>query len=388
MMKSIPNYWYCAALLFCGVLFGGCSKHMDQEPSGRTVRIGVIAPLTGPQAEIGKSGLLGVEIAQIVMPLLSNGDALEFVVEDNKSLPEETQAAMARLAAKDVVAVLLLSPSNQALALTDETAAYGIPIIATVATHPDITKVNQHMVQLCFDDVFQGSVAAMYLRDELFLQRAVVISDPRDPHSSRLASTFIKKFTAAGGEMVDQETVHMLGTNVQHRLRMFEEQSAEILYLPLRAGQVLDIARSVRRSSWNPIMMVGDGLLAEILLEYPQDLRTVDGVLATDVHGHAEPVSAIGREIYKVYKDQVGATDTKGSSFTVLASEGVQVLHAAMGAAGPPYDASVMLREISQIRGLEGYAGFISIGQDRKAIRPVFVNTLSKGKHTFIVKVY
>jgi ABC-type branched-subunit amino acid transport system substrate-binding protein len=331
---------------------------------------------------------LGIEIAQTVLPPMSNGDAVEILVEDDQGLPEETLAAMGRLAAKGVAAVLLLSPSNQALALTDSAAPYEIPIIATVATHPDITKVNQHMVQLCFDDEFQGSVAAMYLRDELFLQKAVVLSDPRDPHSGSLAETFIKKFTEAGGDIVYQGSVHTLGTNLEHRIERFNDQDAEILYLPVYASAVLEIAGAVRKSSWKPVIMVGDGLLAEILLDHPKDVRIVNGLFATDLHSHSEPKSSVGRKIYRSFRARVKGPDQQGSSFTVLASEGLQIIQLALAGAAPTYESEDILREIKQIRVLEGYAGLISIGQNRKAIRPVYVNAIRGGKQFFIVKVY
>ena len=51
---------------------------------------------------------------------------------------------------------------------------YKIPVLVVLATHPDITKISGYVDQSCFDNVLQGKLSALYVRDELRIEKAAV----------------------------------------------------------------------------------------------------------------------------------------------------------------------------------------------------------------------
>ena len=52
------------SILICLVFWlGGCDQKPVITPSGKTIKIGVIAPFSGPELSYGQEGLKGMEIA-------------------------------------------------------------------------------------------------------------------------------------------------------------------------------------------------------------------------------------------------------------------------------------------------------------------------------------
>lgn len=372
-------------MLLSIVLVVGCSRELVIEPSGRTVKIGVIAPLSGSDEAVGKSGLQGVELARALHPLLHNGDQLELIIEDDQTDPEKAVEALDRLDAQGVAAILVLSLSNTVLALSEQARRHGRPLLATIATHPDLTRENPHLVQLSFDDALQAAVAALFLRDELLLSRAAVFSEPDAAHSKFLADEFISQFTEANGTV--QDHVQMSGTNSleKTRLQAMKEDGVEVLYLPVRAEHVLHIARRMNEINWQPRVMSSDGLLSELLLNHADEVHLAQNFMATDMHSSLLAKTSYGKDIVTAYEQ---LDQPLGSTFTVLGSEGLSILFTALNRTAPPYAARDLQRQLRRIKHFEGYAGVIAISGNGKAIRPVYVNRITDRKLEYVVKVY
>lgn len=371
--------------LLMALVATGCRQDPVIEPSGRTVKVGVIGPFSGPDAFVGKSGLEGVEVALSHHPLLANGDRVELLVEDDLGQPEETVEALERLDDKGVAAVILLSRSNSALFLADRRHWKKIPVVATTASHPALTETSPHFVQLTFDDAFQSAVAALFLRDELLLERAAVISDPDDEHSRFLAENFVERFGEANGVVVQHLVLPDKTMDLREPLANLQREDVQVLYVPTRAGLLLHVAGSLREMGWQPVIMTSDGLLSEIMLKHQDKLGLIDGIMATDMHSSLLLKTTYGEDISGLFLEQ---EREYGSTFTILGSEGASILVQALDRCRPPYEPQDVQRQLRMTRSFEGFSGPLSIGRDGKAIRPVYVNTMRGQKLEFMVKVY
>jgi branched-chain amino acid transport system substrate-binding protein len=367
------------------VLAVGC-RRPERVASGRVVRVGVIGPLTGADAQVGKSGLLGVELALGLRPLLANGDTVELVVLDDGSTPEGCADAYKEMSERDVVAVLVLSRSGSALELEHRARVYRLPIIAAIASHPELTEGNSYAVQLCPDDRFQGSVAAMFLRDEMLFTRAVVVDDPSDVHAAALAEAFARKFDDATGLVVGRFAFSAATrTNLVGHLEQWREEKVRLVYAPLQAHRLLEIMRGMKELDWHPTVMAGDGALSEIMLEHREELPLVEGLVATDTHGGESYRTPFGQAIWAAYQAQ----DIElGTTFTVLGAEGMSLLLEALDHVDPNGDSRDLLEQLRAIDNFEGFTGTLSVGEDGRVIRPVYVNTIREGHLDCLVRVY
>ncbi len=376
---------YILVFLLIGLTVGCSRAPKVIKPSGKIVEIGVIASLSGQDADVGKSGLEGVKVIVSMQPLLDNGDKVKLVVMDDKSLPEETAEAFDRMQHRKVAGVLLLSKSNNALALAKKNRWMKIPLIATIASHPQLMDYSPYITQLSFDDVFQGGVAAMFMRDELLLDRALVISSEDDAHSSFLAKEFIGRFTATHGVVVEHVVLSNSKSSILDQLQDAKSNGVQLLYIPVNSDAVLHIVEVLDKLRWKPVIMTGDGLLSEILIKYKDKLSMINGIMATDMHSSILAKTEFGEEVLEVFTEQKGK---RGSTFTILGSEGAAILMHAMNKAKSPHDYKSVQEHLRNINNFEGFSGTISIDKDGRAIRPVYVNIIDGDKLDLVVKVY
>ncbi len=107
------------------------------------IKIGVIAPLSGPVAASGNYVRMGAEIARDWINARGgvNGRRVALLVEDNKSDPKEAAGAAEKLIARDQVPVLMGAwGSSMTLAAMPKLEEYGVPMVVETSSAASITK--------------------------------------------------------------------------------------------------------------------------------------------------------------------------------------------------------------------------------------------------------
>ena len=376
------------AAVFLLSIVGGCEREPEIQPSGRIIRLAVIGPFTGSDQAKGLDGVAGLKTAMQLKPLLNNGDKIELVIEDDQNQPELTVRAMKKLADEEKIsAILLMSSSKSALAVRSLANEIKIPVLAMLATHPEVTLDNDYISQLCFDDISQGVVAALFVKDELLLERAAVFTNPDSQHSTALTAEFIRKFQSVGGIVTD--TV-LLGDEEKYKEKLQElrDKRTDLLYLPVKARELIAIEKSTREIKWHPEVMGSDGLLATVINEFSDDVALLEGVYAIDFFASDDKglqTSSKFKKLGKLYRSQY---KKKATSYTVLGVEAYLVFLNAMNRCQAPDDRLCINRMLRDTRNLETLVGNISILENGKADRPLIVNTIRDADSKFVVKVH
>jgi branched-chain amino acid transport system substrate-binding protein len=375
---------YLPIVLLIAVVFwfNGCDRKAAVQPSGKTIKVGIIAPFTGADRAKGDEGLKGIKTAMQLTPYLKNGDTIELVVEDDRGDPGQSLKALKKLAeADEVSAILTLSGSGPVLAMASIANDYKTPILALVATHPNITRNNQFVSQFSFDGDFQGAVAALYVRDELLIGMVAVFMNPDSTYSSHLGDEFSRKFESIGGQITDTVFLSRDADDYEGMLKRVRTKNPELIYLPIEAGNVISIIKEAKKMDWAPQIMGSDGLLSVVLVKYKDESRLLDGLLATDLYSYEAPLTSYGEKATSEIKG-------KPTTYAALGVEGYALLVDAMNRCNPPGDRSCINNMIRSTLDFEGIMGKISIGPDGKAARPLFINAIYGGKMKYIVKVY
>jgi len=369
-------------LLALPAWLGGCQRPPEIQPSGKRVKIGVIAPFSGADSAKGQEGLKGIRAAKRLTPYLRNGDAVELVTADDRNEAQRSLEALKKLVQEDrVSAVLTFSGSNPVLAMAAVADEYRTPILVLVATHPDITRRSRFVSQLPFDDDFQGAVAALYVRDELLIDRVAVFFDAGSEYSRNLGKTFAKKFKSIGGMITDMVPLPDQADDFEDALKRMRAGGTELIYLPVRAIEVIRIIQAADGMGWRPRMMGSDGLLSTVLTKYRRDARLLDGLLATDLYSYGDPLTAYGAKVEAAYRGEP-------TSYAAMGIEGYALLVHAMNRCGSPPKRACINRKLRSVRDFTGVLGKISIGPDGKASRPLYINAIHNGHMRYIVKVY
>lgn len=386
-MRNLVYLSILFSFVFC---LGGCEQKPTIEPSGKTIKIGLIAPLSGQDQAQGEEGLRGVEFAMLLQPYLENGDRIELVTADDKNDPALSVRLLKKLVAKDKVsAIITFSSSDPVLAMAKVADENKTPVLAAVATHPDITGHNGFVSQLCFDDDFQGTTAALFVRDELLVDKAAVFYNPDSAYSSHLASKFRRKFKSIGGEITDMVLLTEQTPDLSKIIKTVHVQAPELLYLPISAKGVLRIIREVRELRWEPQMMGGDGLISTIMAQHQEELNLVEGMRAIDLFAHGMPLTPFGKKVRDAYRYAYkGEQRAASTTFSALGVEGYALLLDAMNRCHDPTDRECISGQIRSTVNFQGIAGNITIRPDGKAERPLYINSIQNGLLKYIVKVY
>ncbi len=380
-IKTI-RYVFLSILL---IFLASCEDTQKKfEPSGKVVKIGFVGPLSGENGVLGSNSLLGVRAALQLQPYLLNGDRVEIVALDDQNNPEISDGAVENLVKEEnVVAILLGSTSETVLSSVKRLEEFKIPGIALLATHPDVSK-GEYTVQLPFDDVLQGTVAALFVMDEMIIDRVAVFVEPEEVHSALLAETFSKTFIEAGGEI---ETIEYppKSMDLQEILVGLRDGGINFLYLPLHGADVVEIEKICRAMGYDPNAMLSDGVLSHIILDNDKDLGLVEGMMATDVYTNVMITKKYGKKLRKAFDESFSAPKT---TYTALGAEGMSILLGAMDGCGNSRDRQCIKRNIHSANSFLGVNSIFSITPEGKAERPIFINKIVQGKLKFEVMVY
>ena len=381
----MTNYlWYLIIILLC-LLTTGCEEKRPTPKSGKTVKIGVIASISGDNKRWGENGILGIKTALTLRPLLQNGDKPELIIADDKNDPAQSVLALKKLVEIDnVAAILCFSDSKSALAIAEVADEYKTPILALTATHPDITRNNKYTSQLLFDDNLQGIVAALYMMDEMLIENVAVFKNPNNPHSNILANTFTQKFTENGG-VVRNFNISSDQDDYLEILELVHEEGVNALYLPLEATKILKINSAIDAVEWDPTIMLSDTFLSKVLLQHQDSIHLINGMFVPGPYSTSFPSTKYGVTVNKIFETSFDAVATTG---TGLACEGTSLLLAAIDRCEDSHDRECINNSLRNTNDFIGIDGKIQIHENGKAERPIFINRVKNGKLNFVVKVY
>lgn len=382
-MKILTRMLWIIILGFTIVLVS-CSEQKQPVASGKVVKIGIVGPFSGKDKGWGINGLLGVKTALQLQPYLANGDTIELVEADDRNTPELTFTAVQRLILQDEVSVILLfSSSTAAYAVADLAAKYKTPLIAVLASHPEVVK-NDWITQVTVDDKVMGTVAALYVIDELLIDEVSVFKYSADPHSKFLADEFERKYREAGGR-VNAITLNGKNDDYTAIAERLQRIGVEFLYLPLDAEQIISIEQAAREIDWHPQKMVTDNLLSRMIVQFSDKLSYVQGVLATDIYSSDLPMTDYGKRVGKIFKNSF---DVPGTTFAGLGCESTSLVMAAMERCEDTASRSCINTMLRSRIPFTGLFGIIRINPDGRTERPVFINIIEGTDMQSVVKIY
>lgn len=146
---------------------------LSTNQQGGTIRIGLIAPLSGELSSIGRvtKNAAQLAIAQVNeaggLQVDSNRYNIRLLIEDNQSDPEASvQSARRLIAIEDVAAIIGPQSSRQAVPTGELVNDRQTPMISPWSTNPNTTKDRPWIFRVPFLDTFQGQVMANFVKTE------------------------------------------------------------------------------------------------------------------------------------------------------------------------------------------------------------------------------
>ena len=131
--------------------------------------------------------------------------------------------------------------------------------------------------------------------------------------------------------------------------------------------------------------MGSDGLLSNVLTKYKEELNLLEGMLASSLYSYDLSLTEYGIQAEKAFNSM--DHKYKANSYSIMGLEAFALMTDVMNRCNDPSDRKRVNAMIRSTHNVTGVMGKISIDENGKAQRPLFINRIHKGKSKFVVKV-
>lgn len=171
--------------------------------SADTVKVGVILPFSGPNAQLGQQLDRGMELYRKLHPDAAGGHTVELIKRDSTGpKPDVAKRLAQELITRDKVNVLAgVVYSNNALAIADLSRKAKIPFVIMNAGAAVITTKSPYIARVSFTMWQSAYPLGKYAHDKMGIKTAAVAYANYAPGKDS-KNAFTEAFTAAGGKVV------------------------------------------------------------------------------------------------------------------------------------------------------------------------------------------
>lgn len=255
------------ALVGIALLLAACGKSpgTGQDAAGElVVSIGAAAPLTGPQAHLGKDNENGARMAiddANARGIVLGGRKVHFnlVSEDDQADPKTATIVAQKLADERVSGVIGHMNSGTSIPAAKIYSDNGIPQISPSATAVAYTAQGYSTsFRVMANDAQQGRVLGEYAAKNLAAKRIAVIDD-RTAYGQGLADEFIKAATAGGAQLVAHEYTNDKAMDFTAVLTAVKGKRPDLLFYGGMDAQGGPLAKQLKALELHAKFMTGDG---------------------------------------------------------------------------------------------------------------------------------
>ncbi len=371
-----PRFSLCSAALASLLLAAGGCGAREADGDG-PLRVGVVLPMTGAQANFGKESWQGLRLAEEDLRAAGDAPAFDLILADEKSEPIQAELQSKALIEVKGAHVLLGSvASSNSYKVATVAKAAGVPAITPASTNDGITADNPYMSRICYKDTFQGTVLADFAAERGWKNAAVIVDSESD-YSRGLSDTFRKRFGDLGGTAT---AIHFKAKAADYSnvIQSVADAKPDVIFF---SGYYEDGGKMIRQAAtrWGETPVLGgDGLDGASFIELVGD-STIPIYFSTHFAPDAddERVRTFARRYQERFGEPPGAMAALG--YDVLL-----VLVDAVKRCTDPRDPEQLKDAIAKTRGVVGITGTIHLdNEERTPTKAAVIVKLDRGVKRF-----
>jgi branched-chain amino acid transport system substrate-binding protein len=240
------------------------------------VKLGHVAPLTGPQAHYGKDNENGAKMA--IADLNAKGWTLggkkvkwELMSEDDAADPKQGTLVAQKLVDAKVAGVIGHLNSGTTIPASKIYSDAGTPQITPSATNP---KYTQNGYKTAFRNIANdnalGAALAMHATKKLSLKDIAVIDD-RTAYGQGVADVFKKTATANGAKIIAEQFTNDKATDFRAILTAVKAKNPQAVFYGGMDAQAGVMLKQMKEMGINVPLMGGDGICTVELMKIGGD---------------------------------------------------------------------------------------------------------------------
>ncbi len=264
MSRTILKSIFLLSALSLAVV--ACGKK-DEAPAGATevVKIGSVAPLTGPQSHLGKDQENGVRLAieeANASGVMLGGKKVTFELagEDDMADPRTATIVAQKLVDEQTKGVIGHLNSGTSIPASRIYSDAGIPQISPATTAVAYTTQGYKTTfRVITNDSQQGKVLGNFAVKTLGA-KSVAIIDDRTAYGQGLADEVEKAVKAAGATVVAHEFTTDKSTDFMAILTSIKGKKPDVIFFGGMDGQGAPLAKQMKSLGLTAKLLGGDGI--------------------------------------------------------------------------------------------------------------------------------
>lgn len=328
--------------------------------------VGVIGPMTGPNASFGAQIRNGAEQAAEDLNAAGgiNGQKIRLVIEDDASEPAQGISVANKFVGDGVQFVIGAFNSGVTQPASEVLVENNILEITPGSTNPNITERGLwNIFRTCGRDDQQGAVAAKYIVEKMKGKKVAILHD-KTPYGKGLADETKKAINAAGVAEVMYEGINIGDKDFSAIVSKIKATGAALVYWGGVHTEGGLLVRQMKDQGVSAVLMGGDGIATD---EFAQVAGPgAEGTLMTfapDPQKRPEAQSVLAKFAARKFKPE---------SYTLYAYAALEIM-AQAAAQAKSTDSKKMAAEMHKGAPYKTVIGELSYDKKGDITRPDYV---------------
>ena len=371
MMKKLMSLVLAAMMLMSLAACGGdtpasTGKADDGTKAAETIKMGGIGPLTGDYANYGISVKQGAELAVKEINAAGGiaGQQIELSFQDSQGDAESAVNAYGKLLDWGMKLSLGCVFSGETATVVAAAKDDDILLLTPSGSSDNILQGNDKAFRVCFNDSYQGTMAANYIKEHAITDKVAVLYQSDYDYSVGLYESF-KAGCETNGITIAEVQTFTEGTKTDFTTQINKLVAADVklIFIPIYAEPASTFLTQAKGKFGDDVYFFGADGLDGIMEKVAQDVTIADNVLMLTPFA-ADSQEADVQAFVKAYQAAYNVTPDQ---FAADGYDAVYILKAAAEKAGSTSGAAMAkaMTEL-EIDGVTGNMKWTADGNTQK----------------------
>ena len=357
-----------------GLLAAATALGTDHAAAQQTLKIGVIAPMTGTSAAVGREISAATKLYMQQHGDTVAGKKIELIIRDDASVPDNAKRIAQEMIVNDKVSFLGASLTPSAMSMAPIATEGKVATVVMVSGTSVVTERSPYYVRTSFTLGQQAGIIADWAIKNASKKAVSILSDWAP--GAEAGKVFETNFTKGGGQVVETLKVPLANPDFAPFLQRARDYQPDTLFVFVPAGQAGTFARQFaeRGLDKSGIRLIGPGDIVD-----DDDLpNTGDALLGVVTAGFysAAHSSQMNKDYVAAYKKATGGS--RANFISVGGYDGMHLIYEALKKTGGKTDADTV---VAAMKGMswESPRGPISIDPNtRDIVQNVYIRKVEK----------
>jgi branched-chain amino acid transport system substrate-binding protein len=296
------------AVLAAGSALAALSPFGIARAQGAKLKIGVLLPRSGVQAQIGQSCQKGADIAPGILKELLGVD-IELMNADTESNTDVARTRAERLIQEGANVLVGAFDSGQTAAIAQVAEQRGVPLVINVAAAPQITEQGYKFVFRNFPTAIDLTRNGLALIGDLFqatrtVPRTAVFMHVNDTFGQAMVrgiGAILPGLTQLPFRIVETVSYDPAAKDLTIEVSKAKAANADFLLLVSRLNDAVILRREMVKQRWNPMAVISPGSPGMYEEQFYKSLGKLSDYCISNVPWY-NPKAALTRTVETAFK--------------------------------------------------------------------------------------